>query len=258
MPSFENDIANGHLLQAAKAGDLPGVQDALERGARINKTDRDGNTALMISAMRGDVAMFDFLIKKGAAVDFLDNEGSDALMLAISARQAKIAKMCLSLPFNLAAANEKGKTAYLLAAEKNLPRIMTDLEKQGADITAQDKTGATALMLAADNKDGLPRSFVRLLRHDKVALEAKDKDGRTVLMRQLNRGAGAADRVCALLKSGADVSQLDYRQQSVKDMARTWGMEDLVDGAFENYDIKRLTKGSGRTVPLLKKIQFKK
>jgi ankyrin repeat protein len=257
MPSFENDIANGHLLQAAKAGDLPGVQDALDRGARINKTDNGGNTALMISAMRGDVAMFDFLIKKGAAIDFLDNEGSDALMLAISARQGKVAKICLSLPFNLAAANEKGKTAYLLAAEKNLPQVMTDLEKQGADITARDKKGATALMLAAENS-GLPKSFVRLLRRGTPLLEAKDKDGRTVLMRELNKGTGSSRKVCALLKAGADVSQEDRRLQSVKDIARMWGLADLVNGAFENYDIKRLTEGSGRAVPLLKKIQFKK
>jgi len=257
MTQTGNDIANSDLLQAAKAGDLPGVRNALDAGARINKTDGAGDNALLIAAKRGDAAMFGFLVERGAALDFLDNEGSDALMLALAARQDKVAAMCLSLPFNLAAANETGKTAYLLAAEKNLPQLMTALAARGADPMARDKSGATALMLAAEG-DGLPKSFVRLLRRGQIDLEAKDKDGRTVLMRQLNRGAGAARKVCALLKSGADVSQVDCRQQSVQDIARKWGMEDLVKGAFENYDVKRLTEGSGRAVPVLKKIQLKK
>lgn len=257
MTQLGNDITSGHLLQAAKKGDLPGVKDALAQGARINKTDSDGNTALLIAAKRGDAPMFDFLVKQGAAIDFLNNEGSDALMLAAAARHDKLATMCLTLPFNLAAANEAGKTAYLLAAEKNLPQLMAALEQQGANPLTQDKSGATALMLAADG-EGLPKAFVHLLRRGKYDLEAKDKDGRTVLMRQLNRGASAARKVCALLKAGADVSQVDHRHQSVRDIARMWGMEDLVNGAFENYDIKRLTEGSGRAVPLLKKIQFRK
>ena len=257
MNQFNNDIANGNLLQAAKDGKVQDAAAALDRGARINKTDHNGDTALLIAAKRGDEAMFDFLVQRGAAVDFLDNKGSDALMLAISARQAKIAKKCLSLPFNLAAKNEAGKTAYLLAAEFNLPQVMTGLANQGADVTAQDKKGATALMLAADG-DGLTKTFVRLVRSEAPALETKDNDGRTVLMRQLNKGVSAARKVSALLQSGADVSQIDHRQQSVQDIARMWGMEDMIKEAFENYDVKRLTEGSGRAVPLLKKIRLKK
>lgn len=257
MGHLDNDIANDHLLRAATDGDVKAAAAALDQGARINKTDNNGYTALLMAAKRGDAAMFDFLVGRGAAIDFLDNEGSDALMLAVVARQETIAKKCLSLPFNLAAKNEAGKTAYLLAAEFNLPHIMTALEKQGADTKVQDKNGATALMLAAEG-DGLPKSFVRLLRRQDSALEEKDNDGRTVLMRQLNKGASAARKVSALLKAGADVSQIDHRHKSVQDIARLWGMEDLVKGAFENYDIKRLTEGSGRAVPLLKKIQFKR
>lgn len=257
MCPLDNDIANSKLLQAAKDGKVQEVAAALDRGARINKTDTNGETALLIAAKRGDAAMFDLLVSRGAAIDFLDNAGSDALMIAIMAKQDKLARKCLSLPFNLAAKNEKGKTAFLLAAEFNLPQVMTGLQKQGADIAAQDKTGATALMLAAEN-DGLPKSFVRLLRSDAAALETKDHDGRTVLMRQLNKGVSAARKVSALLKAGADVSQIDRRHQSVQDIARMWGMEDMVKTAFENYDVKRLTQGSGRAVPLMKKIQFKK
>lgn len=257
MTQPENNIATGRLLQAAKDGNVQEAAAALDSGARMNKTDHNGHTALLIAARRGDADMFDLLVRRGAALDFLDNEGSDALMLAIAARQAKVAQKCLTLPFNLAAKNEKGKTAYLLAAQFNLPQVMTGLAKQGADTAAQDKTGATALMLAADG-DGLPKTFVRLLRGNDPALEAKDNDGRTVLMRQLNKGVSAARKVSALLKSGADVSQIDHRHKSVQDIARLWGMEDMVKDAFENYDVKRLTEGSGRAVPVLKKIQFKK
>lgn len=174
MCPLDNDIANSKLLQAAKDGKVQEVAAALDRGARINKTDTHGETALLIAAKRGDAAMFDLLVSRGAAIDFLDNAGSDALMIAIMAKQDKLARKCLSLPFNLAAKNEKGKTAFLLAAEFNLPQVMTGLQKQGADIAAQDKTGATALMLAAEN-NGLPKSFVRLLRSDAAALETKDR-----------------------------------------------------------------------------------
>jgi|GEM_PF-1253010 len=253
MTQTGNDAANLQLLHAAKAGDLPRVREALEDGARINKTDHEGNTALLIAAKRGDTQMFAFLVERGAAIDFINEEGNDALMLAIAARQEKVAAMCLSLPFNLAAANQSGKTAFLLAAEKNMPHVMTALEKKGADPLARDGTGATALMLAAEN-EGLPKAFVRLLRRSKVDLEAKDNNGRTVLMRQLNQGA--VRKVEALLKAGADVSQIDHRQQSVQDIARQWGLQDLVKDAFGRYDVKRLTEGSGQPVVLLKKIQL--
>lgn len=257
MHNTAQEDANNDLLQAARTGKLAEVKHALQSGARINKTDTAGNSALLIAARRGDEKMFAYLIDQKAAVEFWNDAGNDALMEALEARQEKIAKRCLSLPFNLAAANEAGKTSYLLAAEKNMPKIMAGLQKNGADITVQDKNGATALMLAAEN-DGLPRSFAQILLSGKADLEKKDAAGRTVLMRELNKGAGAIAKVKALLKHGANVAQVDDRHQSVRDIARGWGMANLIDEAFEKYDVPHLTEGSTHKVPVLKKITLRK
>lgn len=257
MHNTAQENANNDLLQAAHRGKLAEVKRALQKGARINKTDAEGNSALLIAARRGDEKMFAYLIEQKAAVEFWNDAGNDALMEALEARQENIAKRCLTLPFNLAAANEAGKTSYLLAAEKNLPRIMAALQKNGADITVQDKKGTTALMLAAEN-DGLPRSFVHILMSGKPDLERKDASGRTVLMRELNKGAGATAKVKALLKHGANVAQVDDRYQSVRDIAHKWGMTDLVDEAFEKYDVPHLTEGSTHKVPVRKPITLRK
>src|SRR5262245_28591716 len=64
--------ANEDLLAAARAGNLPAIQAALEQGAGIETKTAYGQTSLYLAAMSGHEEVVRFLLSKGAVVDVTD------------------------------------------------------------------------------------------------------------------------------------------------------------------------------------------
>jgi len=253
MSKFSQDLANAALLKSAETLDFAGVQEAVKKGANLNKYDKNGDTALIFAARGGHEKIFNFLVGQGAAADFPNEFGNDALMESIISGKAQFAQKSLSTAFNTARENHKGETALLLAAKHDMPALIPPLVANGYAVDQRDQSGATALMLA--ELAGDTKTFRYFLAREDVDLEAEDHDGRTVLMRALS--AGHRDTADALLKAGAYVNHSDNRGRDVMLIARQHDMEDLVKAAFENYDIKRLTEGTTRGVTVLKRIHLK-
>jgi len=70
------------LLYAVRKNDIEAVQIALNKGANVNTTDREGRTALMIAAQEGYANLAGRLIQNGADVNAKNSQGKTALMLA--------------------------------------------------------------------------------------------------------------------------------------------------------------------------------
>jgi ankyrin repeat protein len=107
---------DNQLLEAAY-GNITGVQAALEKGANINATDKDGWTAL-IRAMnynyRGVEAVklptVNLLLSKGADVNAKANDGRTALIFAAAHKDVELVKLLLSKGADANAKANNGQT----------------------------------------------------------------------------------------------------------------------------------------------------
>jgi len=81
------------LLHAVRKNDIEAVQIALNKGANVNTTDREGMTALMYAAQGGHTALVKLLIENGADVNAKNSQGNTALILAESKGHIGIARM---------------------------------------------------------------------------------------------------------------------------------------------------------------------
>ncbi len=61
------------LLTAARIGFVDGAQVLMARGARVNQTNGQGETALHVAVQRRDIAMVRVLVAAGADADLQDN-----------------------------------------------------------------------------------------------------------------------------------------------------------------------------------------
>jgi hypothetical protein len=73
---------NADLLTAAAAGDLQGIQAALQQGADANTADKDGNTPLILAAQKGSMAIAQLLLFNGAESSARNNSGLNANRVA--------------------------------------------------------------------------------------------------------------------------------------------------------------------------------
>jgi hypothetical protein len=73
---------NADLLTAAAAGDLQGIQTALQQGADANTADKDGNTPLILAAQKGSMAIAQLLLFNGAESSARNNSGLNANRVA--------------------------------------------------------------------------------------------------------------------------------------------------------------------------------
>ena len=108
------------LAEAAQAGRLGPISEALAAGANINAKDQDGATALFraVADRRAETAAL--LLLKGANPNLAKNDGKTPLMQCV--------------------------THFDMASE----RMLVDLIVAGADVNATAKDGATALSWAVD------------------------------------------------------------------------------------------------------------
>ena len=73
---------NADLLTAAAAGNLQGMQAALQQGADANTADKDGNTPLILAAQKGSMAIAQLLLFNGAESSARNNSGLNANRVA--------------------------------------------------------------------------------------------------------------------------------------------------------------------------------
>lgn len=127
-------------------------------------------------------------------------------------------------------ANVNGMSSYgmaplgLAASYNKNPEVITTLLKAGADLEARDKNGKTVLMYAAtfNNPDMIA---VLLKAGADVNARNTKRDGRTALMFAAEHDPNP-EVISVLLKGGADAKAKDYTEKTAFDLAHT------------NYDLR--------------------
>ncbi len=81
---------------AVKERDLSWVGFLMQKGARIDLKDRDGNTPLMVAARIGNLDAARLLISRGAQVNAANGLGETPLIMAVQKRDLAMARLLLT------------------------------------------------------------------------------------------------------------------------------------------------------------------
>ncbi len=143
-------ISQQEVVEAALAGKIEVVEQALEQGYKVNARAPEDRTVLMYAAFNGQTDIAKILIDAGADVNAFDQIGSTALMFAASGAFPETVALLLDhgATINAIDSNEHF-TALMWAAAEGQAEVVALLLKRGADITLKDVDGDTAESFAA-------------------------------------------------------------------------------------------------------------
>lgn len=95
-PHFWNEGTDA-LMEAASHGNDRILDDLIERGAAVDRTDDSGSTALHHAAVRGNLHAIEALVAAGADVEHVNHRGFTPHMLAASVSETAAARLLASL-----------------------------------------------------------------------------------------------------------------------------------------------------------------
>ncbi len=177
------------VLITAPAGSSEFVKLLLQRGAKPNTKDSEGQTPFMRSLLRAWKSSPEaleparLLLAGGADVNGKYKDGQTTLMIAAQIGDLPLMRDMLAKKADSRARDPGGKTVlmYHLAAGNDVTAL--ELIRGGAD-TGGDWAGLTALMLAAQFAKA---GTVTALLERKVDTERRDEAGRTALIQAVYR-----------------------------------------------------------------------
>lgn len=153
------------FLKAVRDRDGAKATDLLGKGSPtlIDTADlTTGERGLHIAVKDRDLSWVGFLIQKGARVDLKDGQGNTPLMLAARIGNLDAARILISRGANLNATNSMGETPLIASVQRRDVAMTRLLLTQGADATRRDTaTGLTARDYAA--RDGRSEAIIKLI-----------------------------------------------------------------------------------------------
>ncbi len=237
----------------------------LERSADINHANTKGETPLIVVAGKGKIRQVKMLVEKGAQIDAQDKNGDSALIHAKRENRRDVVFFLLSKDALIEKRSEQDEM-MAFGTLNNYHDITENLIQRGISVNRRFSDGLFPLWYAVRNGDN---KMIQLLLAAKADLEAKDKNGETVLLyacakreeyvvvELLNRGAnfnitdkqkstplmivsgrGFEKAVQILISKNADLNAKDDKGRTAIIRAQFTGNYQIVDmlrraGAYE-------------------------
>jgi ankyrin repeat protein len=115
--------------QHALGGEVPGLEDSLRKDpTALNLGDANGNSPLILAAFHGHVDAVQFLLQRGAIVDKTNNQHQTALILAAKAGHRKIVELLLRSGADANIRDARGWNAQMWAERQGYPEIARTIQ----------------------------------------------------------------------------------------------------------------------------------
>jgi ankyrin repeat protein len=204
----KSDGGRTPLMYAVRRGET--TKTLLKFKPDVNVVDEKKRTALM-HALTGysdkKVDTVQKLLEKGAKVEPSDIDGNTVLHIAVDQYNPpdELVKLLVGANADLNAADSQGKTPLMVCRS---PKVMSQLLKCGANINLVDKNQKTALIHCVSGYYSDVHQKVKILLNAKPNLDAKDSEGMTALMYAVRRDA-CTKTVKLMVDHGANLEILD-------------------------------------------------
>ena len=169
------------IHDAAKSGDIAGVQAELDKGVNVDAKMRDGSTSLHLAAFYNRKEVVKLIMSEGAEINtIIDGQlhgagrrikGKTPLDLAVEKKHTEIANLLRKHGGKHGTINDAVAGGYIQAVEEHLAA--------GADVNSKDWYGYTPLHIAAARNS--PIEIAELLLANGADVNTKYKDGETPL-----------------------------------------------------------------------------
>jgi ankyrin repeat protein len=134
------------MEEALISGDTPTAISLINRGVDVNTVDISGNSLLIQSVRQDNKEFFEHLLQRRARLNLRNRNGETALSLAAYTGKLYFVQRLLDAG---AEANMFGWAPLAYAAFNGHWAIVELLLKRGAEVNAKIENGSTALLLAA-------------------------------------------------------------------------------------------------------------
>jgi ankyrin repeat protein len=159
------------MEEALIRSDANAVIDLINRGMEVNTVDRQGNTLLIQSIRRDMPELFDFLLQRRARVNMRNRNGETALSIAAFLGRANYVKRLVDAGAEI---NFFGWPPLVYAAYNGHTEIVEYLIGRGADVNGKAENGSSALFFAS--RFGHLETVKALLKHRADLTILNDKD----------------------------------------------------------------------------------
>ena len=188
-------------LHLAVEHDFPAwIKDLVQKGADVNKCNKDGHTPLMLAIQHRNMKCAQELINCGADVNKVNNLGDTPLMVAIQYKNLKCAQELIKCGADVNALSSIQYTALNYASQQDSGEYLEILIEAGADVNFSDYL--TPLMTAA--WDGKDKNVLTLIKAGANVNMPRRAARQTALSDAAREGHFECVKI--LIEAGADVN----------------------------------------------------
>jgi len=164
-PAFAQFSDSYNFLKAVRDRDGAKATDLLGKGSPTLIDTPDGTTGergIHIVVKERDMSWLAFLIQKGARIDLKDGQGNTPLMLAARLGNLDAARLLIARGAQINAANSLGETPLIMSVQRRDVAMTRLLLTQGADAAKRDiASGMSARDYAV--RDGRSEAIIKLM-----------------------------------------------------------------------------------------------
>jgi len=141
-----------NIARAAADNDANKVRQLVTSGNSPNETDEETRSGLHVAALKGNLSIAAILIKAKARLDITDKLGNTPLYYAADRDHVELAKLLLDAGASPDPINHDGVTPLMMAARRGDLELVSALLAKGANARKTDFTGRDALGWASDSR----------------------------------------------------------------------------------------------------------
>ena len=217
------------LMVAAASDQKQAVDDLIARGASMEISGPQCDTAFHLACKHAGVAVVSSFLNYPRLLDIRDAEGRTPLMSSIQSSRWDAARVLLDLPGNVEAFDEDGKTALHYAAMAGTMDVVRSLiMDHGANTNKSTKLGWTPLHCAAHSWHPKVIDILGNNGADCNAVTSKEDGARTAIHLILLT-PGRTRCISRLIAHGASIEQPDGSGNTPLHWATQYGAPDSVE-----------------------------